>query len=251
MLLKEVLSGILIGVLSGFFGLGGSSVATPILKSFAGVNPIFALATPLLTVIPSSLSASVIYYRKNLINFDVAKLTILSGLPFVIIGAYLTKFVSGEFLMLATAVFVLFVGLSFLKRENLFGRGGKNDKNLRLKLISLSPLIGLVSGFLANGGGVMLVPMYVKILKMDIKNAFGTSFFVISFFAVPGAVTHFMLGHIDLKLFLILAFAAIPFASLSAKIAIKLKSERLEFAYGVFLVVFAIYFFIGEFQILL
>lgn len=250
-MIKKILSGILIGILSGFFGLGGSSIATPILKSFAGVSPIFALATPLLTVIPASLSASVIYYKKNLINFKIAKLTILSGLPFVIVGAYLTKLVSGEFLMLATALFVLFVGLSFLKRRNLFIKADRNDENLKLKLIALSSVIGLVSGFLANGGGVMLVPMYVKILKMDIKNAFGTSFFVISFFAVPGAITHFVLGHIDLKLFLILAFTAIPFSSIGARIAVKLKSESLEFAYGLFLVIFAIYFFIREFQGLL
>ncbi len=246
MLLKEILSGIIIGVLSGFFGLGGSSIATPILRTFAGVKPIFALATPLLTVIPSAISSSSVYYRERLINFKIAKATILAGFPFVVLGAYMTRFVNGKFLMISTAVFVFFVGFSFLFRRSLFTHKSYDVKNLSVKLFFLSSLTGFASGFLANGGGIMLVPVYVKVLKMDIKNAFGTSLFVVPFFAIPGVLTHFILGHIDFKLFLILTITAVPFANLSAKLAVKLKSEHIEFAYGVFLVVFSIYFFLRE-----
>jgi len=245
-LLKEILSGAVIGILSGLFGLGGSSIATPILRTFAGVKPVFALATPLLTVIPSAISASSVYYRRKLIDFKVAKLTIFSGLPFTILGAYLTEFVSGKFLMLSTAIFVFAVGLSFLFRGNLLARGNGEVENLSLKLPVLSSLIGFASGFLANGGGVMLVPAYVMILKMDIKNAFGTSLFVVPFFAIPGALIHFVLGHIDLKLFLILSITAIPLANLGARLAVKLKSEQIETIYGVFLILFSVYFFIRE-----
>ncbi len=247
LILKEILSGVIIGILSGFFGLGGSSIATPILRTIADVNPFFALATPLLTVIPSAISASLVYYKKNLINFKISKLSIISGLPFVILGAYVTKFVSGKFLMVATALFVFFVGFSFLfRRKFLIDANSQKIGDVKLWSIILLSLIGFVSGFLANGGGIMLVPLYVWAFKMDIKTAFGTSLFVVSFFAIPGALTHFILGHIDLKLFLILSLSAIPFANLSARVAVKLRSELLESTYGIFLTLFAIYFLFRE-----
>lgn len=247
LIFKEILSGVIIGILSGFFGLGGSSIATPILRTFADVKPLFALATPLLTVIPSSISASLVYYKKRLINFKIAKLSIISGLPFVIFGAYITKFFSGKFLMIATAIFVFVVGFTFMfRRKMLMDKSYQEIESVKLWAIMLLSLIGFFSGFLANGGGIMLVPLYVWAFKMNIKTAFGTSLFVVSFFAIPGALTHFILGHIDLKLFLILSLTAIPFANLSARVAVKLKNDLLESAYGVFLTLFAFYFFIRE-----
>ncbi len=247
LIFKEILSGVVIGILSGLFGLGGSSIATPILRTIADVKPLFALATPLLTVIPSSISASSVYYKKRLINFRIAKLSIISGLPFVVLGAYITKFFSGKFLMLATAIFVFIVGFTFIFRRKIFVvESYRETESVKFSVIMLLSLIGFLSGFLANGGGIMLVPLYVWAFKMDIKTAFGTSLFVVSFFAVPGSLTHFLLGHVDLKLFLILSLTAIPFANLSARLAVRLKNVFLERAYGVFLTLFAIYFFIRE-----
>ncbi len=245
-LLEEILTGVLIGFLSGMFGLGGSSIATPLLKTVIGVKPTIALATPLPVVIPSAISASLVYYKKGLINFSVAKVTIIFGFPLVLLGATLTKLVSGKFLMLSTAIFIFVVGLSFLFRRSLFKMDVDGKVN-NLVLISLSAVIGFVSGFLANGGGVMLVPFYVKVLKMNVKNAFANSLFVIPFFAIPGTVVHFLLGHIDLKLLLVLVLTSIPFANLGARLAVRLKNEALEIGYGIFLVVFSIFFFVREF----
>ncbi len=245
-LLEEILTGVLIGFLSGMFGLGGSSIATPLLKTVIGVKPTIALATPLPVVIPSAISASLVYYKKGLINFSVAKVTIIFGFPLVLLGATLTKLVSGKFLMLSTAIFIFVVGLSFLFRRSLFKMDVDGKVN-NFVLISLSAVIGFVSGFLANGGGVMLVPFYVKVLKMNVKNAFANSLFVIPFFAIPGTVVHFLLGHIDLKLLLVLVLTSIPFANLGAKLAVRLKNEALEIGYGIFLVVFSIFFFVREF----
>jgi len=234
-LFVEILIGLSIGFLSGFFGLGGSSIATP-------------LATPLLVALPSAISGAVVYYRNNHVDFKLAKLTVISGFPFVIVGAVLTRFVSGKFLMISTGLFIFLISLSFVFRRKLFNEQTTvvswHYKNLRNFVLGAS--VGLVSGFLANGGGVILVPVYVKIFKLDIKDAFGTSLFVVPFFAVPGAITHFILGHIDLKLFLILALSAIPLANLSAKVAVRLKSENLEIAYGVFILLFSIFFMFRE-----
>lgn len=247
-LFVEILIGLSIGFLSGFFGLGGSSIATPLLKMFANVEPVYALATPLLVALPSAVSGAVVYYKNNHVDFKLAKLTIISGFPFVIVGAILTRFVSGKFLMISTGAFIFLISLSFVFRKKLFNEQAVDAawryKNLRNFI--LSAVIGFVSGFLANGGGVILIPVYVKVFKLDIKDAFGTSLFVIPFFAVPGAITHFILGHIDLRLFLILALSAIPLANLSAKVAVKLKSESLEMAYGVFLLIFSILFMFRE-----
>ena len=78
-LFVEILIGLSIGFLSGFFGLGGSSIATPLLKLFANVKPVYALATPLLVALPSAISGAVVYYRNNHVDFKLAKLIKISN----------------------------------------------------------------------------------------------------------------------------------------------------------------------------
>lgn len=238
--------GIMIGLLSGLFGLGGALIATPLLKIFAGLSPLLALATPLPAAVPSAISGSIVYYRNKLIDFKIAQVILLCAIPMNYIGVEATKYVDDKVLMILTGVFLFLVGGTFFVRGWLL----KEEKTYEVQR-SLSVLIpaglatGFLSGLLAIGGGIVLVPVFVRLNRLPLKSSLATSLFCVLILSIVGTIKHYMLGNIDVKTALILSVFAVPFSYYGAKMAIKLRNQTLERMYGTFVVCFAIYFLIN------
>ena len=76
--------------------------------------------------------------------------------------------------------------------------------------------VGVFTGLLANGGGFLLVPLYLLVFGLRMRQAVGTSLIVIMFLAIPTLVTHWALGHIDWAISGQLALGLVPRASLRA-----------------------------------
>jgi uncharacterized membrane protein YfcA len=95
---------------------------------------------------------------------------------------------------------------------------------------------GLYSGFLGLGGGFVVVPSLVRWFGLDIKRAIGTSLVVVTVLAVPGSITHYALGNIDLTLAGLLALGVVPGALLGAKVASHLQARTLKIAFAALLV---------------
>ena len=93
------------GFCSGLFGLGGSSIGTPILRLF-GLPALIALASPLPLTLPSAIGGAIAYQKDRLIHWRIAVLTSLWGCPGVLAGAWLTAFIPETTLMLLTALSV-------------------------------------------------------------------------------------------------------------------------------------------------
>ena len=111
-------------------------------------------------------------------------------------------------------------------------------------------LIGLCAGFLSGllgvGGGILLLPGFIYILRLPIKKAFGTSLAVISILAIPGTIIHALLGHISGWLFLYLTIGVIPGAYMGARVSIR-TSERVLFAlFGALIAIFGVIFIVNE-----
>lgn len=167
------LLGFVIGFLAGMFGVGGSSISTPVLRIFLGVPPLIALATPLPITIPIAITGGITYYRHGLVNLKVFFLCALAGTPGVVLGAMATRFVSGHGLMLLTSFFILLVGIRFLatalpiqRREAI---ASHQSEWWQTTLIGFG--VGFLSGLLANGGGFLLVPAFVFLLRFRVKEA--------------------------------------------------------------------------------
>jgi hypothetical protein len=103
-------------------------------------------------------------------------------------------------------------------------------------LVALGVVTGLYSGFLGLGGGFVVVPSLVRWFGVDIKRAIGTSLVVVSVLAIPGSITHFALGNIDLELAALLAIGVVPGALLGAKVAARVRARTLKIAFAVLLV---------------
>src|SRR5487761_2121102 len=107
-------AGLVVGVLFGLFGVGGSSFATPVL-GLLGVPPFFAVASALPAPLPSALNGAAGYLRRGEMDWRVVGLSVAGGLPMTVAGALLSTVVGGHALLVASGVVLAIVGLRVLR----------------------------------------------------------------------------------------------------------------------------------------
>jgi uncharacterized membrane protein YfcA len=232
--------GVALGFLSGLFGVGGSSVATPLLRLLQ-VPRLVALATPLPVTLPTAIAGGLTYWRRGMANIRIALWTAAGGIPAVILGSEMTTLLPGRLLMALTGFFTVAVGIRVLW-------GAPTPEQARPRALSPIPLItvgaavGLLSGLLANGGGFLLVPAYLLLFRMEPQEAAGTSLVAVALLALPGTWVHWRLGHIDPSLALLLGAGVIPSTYLGARLGMSLPARHARRLFGGFLLVFGAFF---------
>ncbi|MGI8686196.1 MAG: sulfite exporter TauE/SafE family protein [Acidimicrobiales bacterium] len=235
-------AGALVGLLFGLFGVGGSSFATPLL-SLLGVPGLMAVASALPATIPAALAGAYGYRRDGDIDWATARRSVLGGFPATIAGALLSNVVGGPALLVASGVVLGVVGVRVLRPlSEAQQRAGAARRERPGTVVAGAAGVGLFTGLLANGGGFLLVPLFVVVLGLGIRKAAGTSLVVISALAVPTLVTHWALGHIDWMVAAAFAAGAIPAALVGSRLAQRLGGDALRLAFGWLLVGFALYF---------
>jgi uncharacterized membrane protein YfcA len=225
-----------VGFLGGLFGKGGSAVATPLLAA-VGIPPLVALASPLPATIPSTAVASFAYWRERWLDWSVVWWSVAFGAPAVVIGAYATRWVGGDALVVATEVVVALLGLRCVLQPGSPAERTVPVPGLRARLVATAVVTGLVSGLLANAGGFLLAPLYLAVLRLPIKQAFASSLAVAAVLAVPGTIVHAALGHVDWSVVAAFGAASIPLSYVGARVALRSHGRRLEQSYGAVLVI--------------
>ena len=235
--------GLAVGFLGGLFGKGGSALATPLLAAI-GIPPALAIAAPLPATIPSTLAASTAYAGRQLVDRDVVRWSIAIGLPATIAGALASGRVDAGALVRITDVLVTVVGLRILSSTStsVDDAAAARPAGYRTRVVVVAAVVGLAAGLLANSGGFLLAPLYLTVLRLPVKRALATSLLVSAALAVPGTIVHGALGHLDLRLVLVFAAAAVPLARLGANVAVRVDAHRLERAYGAGLTVLGVAF---------
>jgi uncharacterized membrane protein YfcA len=226
------------GFLGGLFGKGGSAVATPVLAAI-GIPPLAAVASPLPASVPSMLVSWRQYRRAGMVDTGVVMLTLLAGVPAAAAGAYATRWIDGEVLVVASEVLILALGLRFVLRPGDPHEVGRDVAHRDATAIALGCAVGFVSGLLANTGGFLLAPLFVVLLRLPIKVAFGTSLAVAIVLALPSTVVHAALGHVDWAVAAAFVVGSIPAASFGARCALRTEAAVLERVYGAGLAVLA------------
>lgn len=250
--------GAFIGFNSGMFGIGGALLATPLLRVLLGLSEINALATPLPAAIPAALSGTIVYLRKGYVRFDVAWRALIAAVPLSQVGVVLTGHTPGIWLMVITGLVLAYSAWLFIERgyrdvdreaEELGGDADASRVDARRHYAAMylsGAIAGFVSGFLAIGGGIVLVPAFLKVLKMPTRQAVATSLFCVAGLAIPGTVGHAIARNIDWNTALWLCVGVIPFGYIGAKVASNLKTKTLERSYGFVMLAFAVYFVVQQ-----
>jgi|RhiMethySRZTD1v2_1073278.scaffolds.fasta_scaffold70363_2 uncharacterized membrane protein YfcA len=223
--------GAVVGFLGGLFGKGGSAIATPLLAAI-GIPPYVAVASPLPATIPATLVAARTYWRANHVDWRLVRWTIAVGFPATLLGAYATRWVGGNVLVLATEVILAALGLRFLVRPGLPDEIVRDPDWMRTRMVAVAAAVGITAGLLANSGGFLFAPLFVVVLHRGIKDAFGSSLTIGAALAVPGAFVHAALGHIDWTVVVVFGAASIPLSYVGARVALRTHSVKLERLYG-------------------
>ncbi len=246
-ILITALIGAFIGTSSGMLGLGGALAATPLLKILVGLPPLLALASPLPSTLPSAISGSIVYRRLGLINYKLAMWVLVAALPMNIVGTRATQYIPPVMLMYLTGGFIALVGGTFFIRGWLLKEAPEEAVRHSIGwALFTGVLTGLVSGILAIGGGIVMIPLFIRINKLRVKSAFATSLFTIAVLAIPGSIGHYLLGHIHIQTMVILMIMVVPFSYLGASLAVKLRGRTLERIFGTFMLALAVYFILTQ-----
>lgn len=198
--------GILIGVLSGFFGVGGGFILTPILL-LMNYDPIFAITISLMYTIGTSFSGVVAHTKMKNVIWKDALIIAASGAiatqvanPLVL---YLRKIGYDQIVIpLLFIILLAYFAVNMLKRQ----RPPSKDKTTSNKTFtnknSILILTGCAGGFLSTalgvGGGFIIVPLLISYASYSSKSAVGTSLMSVLFIVLAGFITYMIKSPIDL-----------------------------------------------------
>jgi uncharacterized membrane protein YfcA len=257
-----ILIGFVSAVLSGMFGLGGAAVSTPALRMILGVSPAIALGTTLPVTIPTAATGAFTYWRRGLVDLRVAGYCCITGVVGALGGAYVTRYLNLDYLMLFTGFMVLYASIMTIRR-GITGHGIPADADEATAqldddeadpcyTVSVPLALGIgfvggaLSGLLGVGGGVVLIPGFLYLMKMPLRKSFATSLAVIVVIAVPGTIVHSYLHHISWTLVLYLVIGSVAGAYLGARLNLRTAERRLYIMFGSLLGAFGILFIVDE-----
>jgi uncharacterized protein len=253
--------GTAVGFLSGMFGIGGGFLITPLLM-LMGIPAAVAVATGANQVVASSVSGTMSQWRRGNVDFRMGTVLLGGGVVGAFIGVQIVRLLrqTGYIDLTIALLYTLFlssIGIIMLT-ESLSAmhraRGGKPVSarrpgqhswvhGLPLKLrfqrsklyISAIPpfviglLVGLLSGMLGVGGGFIMVPAMIYILRMPTKVVIGTSLFQVIFVAGLTTIFHAAANQaVDLLLALVLMVGGVIGAQFGASAGQKLRGEHLR-----------------------
>lgn len=253
-------AGLVAGVLSGLFGVGGALVTTPIVRLVLGRPELVAVGTPLAVVVPTALAGLVGHLRQGTVDLRAGLLLGVAGSPFAVAGAFGARAIGGGPVLVATAVILGYVALRMW-----MGRDTDPNRNpttapvtsLRLeqhekwRLAAVGAVAGAASGLMGLGGGFVMVPALAHWSGYPMARAAGTSLIAIGILAIPGAIAHAALGHVEPAVALALAVGVVPGALIGARLAGLATGQVLRRGFAVFLLVSAVALATNEIGVML
>ncbi|MEO8111823.1 MAG: sulfite exporter TauE/SafE family protein [Ginsengibacter sp.] len=252
-----------IGVSLGLIGGGGSILTVPILVYAMGVSPVLATSYSLFIVGSTSMVGAVNNYRKGLVSIKTALIfgsssittvfltrkILMPKIPAILLTGKHIQITQSMATMVLFAILMLLASSAMIKNKTekikikeVTDHGQVNT----LKLLLYGVLIGVVTGLLGAGGGFLIIPVLVLLIKMPMKHAIGTSLLIIglnSLIGFTGDLGHFA---IDWKFLLLLTAIAVAGIFVGGLLAKKIDGNKLKIAFGWFVLVMGIYIIVKE-----
>ncbi|MEA1879353.1 MAG: sulfite exporter TauE/SafE family protein [Campylobacterota bacterium] len=207
MFIELLLVGIFIGTMSGFFGIGGGMILTPILLLF-GFDIKSAIGISIMQMVFSSIFGSYLNYKKGLLLLGEGLFIGSGGFIGGYIGGYVTNYISDNILQ------GLFFGLLVFALVRLFfSPEHEDDAKTKTLPKPILFMIGLLTGIFAItlgiGGSIILTPLLVGVLHYPIKKAVSVGLFFVVFSSVAGLISRLSIGTIDFENGLTVAIASL------------------------------------------
>ena len=239
-------TGAFAGFAGGMLGLGGAFIMTPLqylVYINMGVAPDVAVktafGTSLLVIFTTALSGAFRHYRKRVVDWQVATVMGGSGFVFALVGSTIAAYIPGTALKITFGVIGI---LSCFRMFFTVSEQSEEDTEKRRLLWALWGIpVGLFSGMLGAGGGVLMLPIMVIILKFKIHHAVGNSLAAMIFTSLGGILGYiinglnaadrlaYSLGYINLSSWILLAVPAAIMAQLGALVTHRVPRRLLRY----------------------
>lgn len=248
-----VLAGMGAGLGTGFAGMSAAVVVSPMLITFLGMNPYEAIGIALASDVLASAVSAYTYGKNKNIDLKRSRTLFISVLIFTLIGAGIAHLVPSTTMGNMTVYASLLMGINFIMKS-FKEEKPKEPRTFQGKLKIIVPilcgaLIGFICGFIGAGGGIMMLLLLTTVLGYELKTAVGTSVFIMTFTALFGATSHFVLEGIlpDLYVFTICVLSTLIFARLGALFANRAEPKILNRATGIVLATLGVFMLIANF----
>jgi len=267
--------GLIVGFLSGMFGVGGGFLMTPMLI-LMGIPPAVAVASEANHILAASVSGFLAHMRRSNIDFLMGFILLIGGVLGSLIGVFLLKYLlsigqekvfislSYIFILVFVGIWMLIESLNYIKNKS---KGKRNKLHEHIWLhglpfkikfrkshlyISILPpifigtLVGGLSSIMGVGGGFILVPAMIYILGMPTQVVIGTSLLQIVFVTTVSTIMHSYINHtVDVMLSSLLLIGAVVGAQIGTRVMVRLRGEQIRFLLAVIIIIVALVL-IGE-----
>lgn len=257
--------GVSVGFLSGLFGVGGAFLLTPLL-TFLGIPSAVAVATSASHVVASSVSGAVTHYRRGNVDIKMGLVMLGGSLVGTYLGVGAVKIlrVAGYFELTVSLMYVVFLGvvgtiilvegINASRQVHATGIGATRKSGQhgwieglpfkmrfprsKLYMSAVPPIIigmfiGCMSAIMGIGGGFVLIPAMIYLLRMPTGLVVGTSLFQIVFAAALATVLHAVENKtVDIVLAVILIAGGVIGAQFGSIVGTKLRGEHLRVLLG-------------------
>jgi uncharacterized membrane protein YfcA len=253
---------ILIGVVLGLMGGGGSILTIPVLVYLFHVEPVLATAYSLFIVGTTSFVAAIPKYKEHLVNLRTG---FLFGIP-SIFSMFITRrwilpsmpdplfYIFNYPLSKGTFVLTLFAVLMVLASYSMIKGNGEPKTNPRLQakvkwhwVVLEGTLIGFLTGLVGAGGGFLIIPALVLLTGLHIKIAVGTSLFIIAINSLIGFSGDLLTHPMEWPLLLTITALAIVGTFIGNFFSRKISQPKLKKGFGWFTLIIGTWILIKEF----
>ena len=247
------------GLLAGMFGIGGGFLLTPLLI-FIGVSPSVAVATSTNQIIASSFSGFLAHWHRNNVDIKMGCYLLAGGLVGALLGVFIFTLLKnlGQIDLVISLIYVVFLGFigtlmgiesvrTMLKHK----KGEVEEEAPKARWMDRLPykihfprsnltvsaflpvFIGVAAGMLVSlmgiGGGFVMIPAMIYILRMPTSVVIGTSLFQIIFITSLVTVLHAVnTQSVDMVLACLLIVGGVIGAQFGSRIGAKIRADKLR-----------------------
>lgn len=229
------------GLGTGLAGMSAAAVIAPMLIVFLGVDSYAAVGIALASDVLASAISAVTYAKNKNIDLKNGIVLMITILLFTVVGSFVASLVNPTLMGNFSTYMTLILGVKFIikpintTKEQM---EGVSKKRRLIGSIISGVVVGFICGFIGAGGGIMMLLLLTSVLGYELKTAVGTSVFIMTFTALLGAVSHFVIGGApDILILVLCVIFTLIWARIAAKFANKASAKVLNRSLGIVLTV--------------